>query len=138
MIHDDFMKVLLDTLLDNVYRHGFDRFKSPNHKVRISTSYVSMDEKKFVLLSVANNGKPFPKDFSIEKYISRGEFCGESGRTGLGGNHIYNITKAHKGFINLTNDGEWNVIVEILLPVAYYNDCCTDKFMTYGHAKECL
>ena len=97
-----------------------------------------MDEKKFVLLSVANNGKPFPKDFSIEKYISRGEFCGESGRTGLGGNHIYNITKAHKGFINLTNDGEWNVIVEILLPVAYYNDCCTDKFMTYGHAKECL
>lgn len=138
MIHEVLMKVLLDTLLDNVYRHGFDRVKSPNHKVKISTSYASMDNKKYVLLSVANNGKPFPKDFTIEKYISRGEYCGESGRTGLGGNHVYSIAKAHKGFINLTSDEEWNVIVEILLPVTYYNECSTDKFTAYEHTKECL
>ena len=78
------------------------------------------------------------KDFTIEKYISRGEYCGESGRPGLGGNHVYSIAKAHKGFINLTSDEEWNVIVEILLPVTYYNECSTDKFTAYEHTKECL
>ena len=30
-------------LLDNVYRHGFERFKSKEHKVRISTSYTYME-----------------------------------------------------------------------------------------------
>ena len=97
-----------------------------------------MDDKKYVLLSVSNNGKPFPKDFSIEKYISRGEFCGDTGRTGLGGNHVYNIAKSHSGFINLTSDDEWNVIVEVLIPLNYYDECETDKFIAYGNAKECI
>lgn len=138
MINEVYMKVLLDTLLDNVYRHGFERFKSKDHKARISTSYTFMDDKKYVLLSVSNNGKPFPKDFSIEKYISRGEFCGDTGRTGLGGNHVYNIAKSHSGFINLTSDEEWNFIVEVLIPVNYYDECETDKFTAYGNAKECV
>lgn len=138
MINEVYMKVLLDTLLDNVYRHGFERFKSKEHKARISTSYTYMDDKKYVLLSVSNNGKPFPKDFSIEKYISRGEFCGDTGRTGLGGNHVYNIAKSHSGFINLTSDDEWNVIVEVLIPLNYYDECETDKFIAYGNAKECI
>lgn len=137
-VNDVLVKVLLDTLLDNVYRHGFDRFKSINHKVKISTSYVSMDDKKYILLSVANNGNPFPIDFSIERYISRGEFYGDTGRTGLGGNHVYNIAKSHNGFINITSNDEWSVIVEILLPITYYNDSSIDKFKTYERAKECL
>lgn len=138
MIDEVFMKVLLDTLLDNAYRHGFDRYKSPEHQVRIATSFVSMDNKKYILLSVANNGKPLPDGLTIEKYISRGEFCGESGRTGLGGNHVYNIAKCHDGFICLTNDEKWSVNVEVLLPVEYYEENENDKFVVYGNAKECL
>lgn len=137
-IDEVFIKVLLDTLLDNAYRHGFERYKSSEHQVKITTSYVAMDNKKYVLLSIANNGKPFPDGFTIEKYISRGEFCGESGRTGLGGNHVYSIAKRHDGFICLTKDEKWNVIVEVLLPVEYYDESETDKFVEYGNAKECM
>lgn len=137
-INNDFMKVLLDTLLDNVYRHGFERFKSPDHLVKISTSFTTMDKKKYILLSVANNGKPFPEDFSLERYISRGEFYGQSGRTGLGGNHVYSIAKYHDGYICLTNDENWRVIVEILIPVEYFNESEINKFEIYGNAKECM
>ena len=137
-IDDVFIKTLLDTLLDNAYRHGFDRFKSPDHQVEIATSYVSFNNKPYVMVSVANNGKPFPENFSIEKYISRGEFSGDSGRTGLGGNHVYNITKRHGGFICLTSNDKWNVIVDILLPIYYYNDNDENKFIAYEHTNECM
>lgn len=138
LIDADFMKVLLDAILDNAYRHGFERFWSSEHQVSISSSYVSMDNRNYVLLSVANNGKPLPEGFSLSRYISRGEFVGETGRTGLGGNHIYSIVKRHGGFLNLTSTPEWSMVIEILLPIEFYNENESSKFVAYGNAKECM
>lgn len=138
LIDADFMKVLLDAILDNAYRHGFERFWSSEHQVSISSSYVSMDNRNYVLLSVANNGKPLPEGFSLSRYISRGEFVGETGRTGLGGNHIYSIVKRHGGFLNLTSTPEWSMLIEILLPIEFYNENESSKFVAYGNAKECM
>lgn len=138
LIDTDFMKVLLDAILDNAYRHGFERFWSSEHQVSISSSYVSMDNRNYVLLSIANNGKPLPEGFSLSRYISRGEFVGETGRTGLGGNHIYSIVKRHGGFLNLTSTPEWSMVIEILLPIEFYNENESSKFVAYGNAKECM
>ena len=137
-IDEDLMKVLLDTLFDNTYRHGFERCKAPEHQVLLKTSIVSMDDRKYVLLSVSNNGKPFPDDFSLQRYISRGEFSGESGRTGLGGNHVYSIAKRHEGFINLTSSPEWPVIIEVLIPVEYDADVESNNVVVYGNSKDCM
>ena len=138
MIDEILIKVLLDTILDNAYRHGFDRFRSSKHIVNISTSYVSMDGKYYVLLKVANNGKVFPDGFTTEKYISRGQFSGDTGRTGLGGNHVYNIARHHDGYINLTHNSIWNAIIEILLPVEYFDEVELNKIEVYENAKECM
>ena len=138
LIDVDFMKVLLDAILDNAYRHGFERIWSSEHQVSISSSYVSMDNRNYVLLSIANNGKPLPEGFSLSRYISRGEFVGETGRTGLGGNHIYSIVKRHGGFLNLTSTPEWSMVIEILLPIEFYNENESPKFVAYGNAKECM
>ena len=97
-----------------------------------------MDDRKYVLLSVSNNGKPFPDDFSLQRYISRGEFSGESGRTGLGGNHVYSIAKRHEGFINLTSSPEWPVIIEVLIPVEYDADVESNNVVVYGNSKDCM
>lgn len=137
-IDEDLMKILLDTLFDNAYRHGFERRKAPDHQVLLKTSIVSMDDQKYVLLSVSNNGKPFPDDFTLQRYISRGEFCGESGRTGLGGNHVYSIAKRHDGFINLTSSPEWPVIIEVLIPVEYDADVEPNNVVVYANSKDCM
>lgn len=137
-IDEDLMKILLDTLFDNAYRHGFERRKAPDHQVLLKTSIVSMDGQKYVLLSVSNNGKPFPDDFTLQRYISRGEFCGESGRTGLGGNHVYSIAKRHDGFINLTSSPEWPVIIEVLIPVEYDADVEPNNVVVYANSKDCM
>ena len=137
-IDEDLMKILLDTLFDNAYRHGFERRKAPDHQVLLKTSIVSMDDQKYVLLSVSNNGKPFPDDFTLQRYISRGEFSGESGRTGLGGNHVYSIAKRHDGFINLTSSPEWPVIIEVLIPVEYDADVEPNNVVVYANSKDCM
>ena len=133
-IDETFMFILLDTLLDNAYRHGFERVKSDEHKVLISISNVSIKNENFILLKVANNGTGMPEGFTISDYISRGVTFGESGRTGLGGCHVYDITKQHNGFLYITNDEDWNFIVEILIP-------SNDKdisYTEYENSEKCI
>ena len=77
-------------------------------------------------------------DFTLQRYISRGEFCGESGRTGLGGNHVYSIAKRHDGFINLTSIPEWPVIIEVLIPVEYDADVESNNVVVYANSKDCM
>lgn len=71
--------------------------------------------------------------FTIEDYITKGRFNSETGRTGLGGYHVFSIVKAYGGFLNLSSDPNWPFIVDILIPVsssetskfdvAYDDDC---------------
>ena len=136
VVDETLFRILFDTLLDNAYRHGFNKLESPTNRVAISTSCVSMHDREYVLIEVANNGVPFPEGFSLKKFISRGTFVGSSGRTGLGGNHIYAITKKHKGYLAISNSTAWNVIFEILIPVELYSE--TENIVAYGNTDICL
>lgn len=137
-IDESYFRVLFDTLFDNAYRHGFGKRSAVGNKVCITSQLVRKNRKEYVLLTVANNGEPFPEDFTPQKFISRGEFCGETGRTGLGGNHIYSILKRHNGFLNVTHDAEWNCIFEMLIPVAFQNDVESKNVGEYGNSSKCL
>ena len=137
-IDESYFRVLFDTLFDNAYRHGFGKRSAVGNQVCISSQLVQKNRKEYVLLTVANNGEPFPEDFTPQKFISRGEYCGETGRTGLGGNHIYSILKRHDGFLNVTHNAEWNCIFEMLIPVAFQNDVESKNVCEYGNSSKCL
>ena len=131
-IDEVFMKVLLDAVLMNANRHGFDGVDIENPQIQISVSYTVVNKMPCVLLSIANNGAPMPAGFTIEKYIREGEFGGANGNTGRGGYHAYQITKRHHGYIGINSDDEWNVKIDVMLPAEYYDECETDKFLKYG------
>lgn len=113
------LTVMLDSILNNVIRHGFHKRKNytAHNAVQISLSDVEYNGQPYVLLSVANNGDPIAEGFSIEDYISRGRYATSTGRSGLGGYHVYQIAKGHNGFLYLDSNNVWNMIVEVLLPI---------------------
>ena len=111
------LQVLMDSLFENARRHGFRKEVNESNQIFLVLSKVLFNEQPFALISVRNNGLPFPDGFTIKDYISKRRFSGKSGRSGLGGYHVYQITKKHGGYMALRSDEEWNVIVDILLPL---------------------
>ena len=134
-IDDVFMKVLLDAVLENANRHGFNGVDIENPQIQISTSYTIVNKMSCVLMTIANNGAPFPEGLTIEQYVREGEFGGTSGHTGRGGFHIYQITKRHQGYMGIDSDDIWNVKINIMIPIEYYDECETNKIIEYGGEK---
>lgn len=132
----DMLMVLFDTLLDNAYRHSFDKGQykvDGGNVVCIDLQPVRYKESKFLHISFKNNGHELADGFTIDDYITKGRFNSETGRTGLGGYHVFSITKAYRGYMNLSSGPNWPFIVDILIPVsssetskfdvAYDDDC---------------
>ena len=111
--------VMLDSILNNAIRHGFHKRKTYTERnlVEISTSIVEYNTRPYVLLSVANNGDPISDGFTINDYISRGRFSASTGRSGLGGYHVFQVVKGHNGYMYLDSNKVWNMVVDILLPI---------------------
>ena len=110
--------VMSDAIFGNAVRHGFlKKANVKENKMDINMKLVSYNEQPFVLISFCNNGLPMEKDFTLEDYISKGRFKSSTGRTGLGGFHVYEIVKGHNGFLNISSNKAWNVVVDILLPI---------------------
>ncbi len=126
------LTVMLDSILNNAVRHGFHKRKDIGNQVLIHLSEVAYEDSPYLLLSIANNGEAMSAGFSIEDYVSRGRYTASTGRTGLGGYHVYQIVKGHNGYLRLDSNKQWNVIVEVLLPInttsvnelpIYENEC---------------
>lgn len=126
------LTVMLDSILNNAVRHGFHKRKEVGNQVLIHLSEVAYEDSPYLLLSIANNGEAMSAGFSIEDYVSRGRYTASTGRTGLGGYHVYQIVKGHNGYLRLDCNKQWNVIVDILLPIntisvngltIYENEC---------------
>lgn len=113
------LTVMFDSILNNAIRHSFHKRKNytKHNVVQIGLSVVEHNGLPYVLLSVSNNGDPITDGFTIEDYISRGRYTASTGRSGLGGHHVYQIVKGHKGFLYLDVNKVWNMIVEVLLPI---------------------
>ena len=128
-----YLKLMFDSILTNVERHGFKKHKNEENQVEVSVSLEKYKEKPYVVIRVANNGIPFKNGFTMEDYITRGRYSANTGRSGLGGYHVYQIVKGHNGFLYLDSNKIWNVIVEVLLPIKNVE---IDNLPDYEH--ECI
>lgn len=131
-IDEDMFRVLLDAILRNAYRHGFENKKSSDNQVLISTSFSKIEDTEYVLITIANNGNPFPEGFTLKDYVTRGSIAGKMGNTGLGGYHVWSIVERHHGHMNISSSKTWSTIIEILIPVEIYAESDADKFIEYG------
>lgn len=118
------LSIMMDCLLDNANRHGFHKTKSPDNKVKIHLDRTTIDNGYAVILAVGNNGKPMPKDFSIDDYITSGKFGTDTGRSGLGGSHVYKIVSSMDGTLDFISEAvsseekdEWWTTFMITVPL---------------------
>jgi signal transduction histidine kinase len=132
------LTLMLDAILSNAVRHGFKKNKNytEQNRVEINLSAVEYEEQPYVLMKVSNNGDPMADSFTLEDYISRGRFTSNTGRSGLGGYHVYQIAKGHKGYLYLDRNKSWNMIVEILLPLETTE--INNEFNEYDHGETCV
>ncbi len=79
-------KTLLDNLLTNANKYAFDG-ESAGNEVVIELSEVDA----FLSFEIRNNGKPFPKNFDREKFITKYSTAYNSTGSGLGGYDIHRI-----------------------------------------------
>ena len=118
------LAIMMDCLLDNANRHGFHKTKSPDNKVKIHLDQTTHGNKRAVIIAVGNNGKPMPKDFSIDDYITSGKFGTDTGRSGLGGSHVYKIVSSMDGTLDFISEAvsseekdEWWTTFMITVPL---------------------
>ena len=115
------LSIMMDCLLDNANRHGFHKTKSPDNKVKIHLDLTTLGKEHAVIIAVGNNGRPMPKDFSIDDYITSGKFGTDTGRSGLGGSHVYKIVSSMDGTLDFTSEA---------VSSAEKNECWTTFMIT--------
>jgi len=106
MANAELLEIGLNAIVENAYVHAFtDDLKKYKLEFRVSL-YVPHTVKKpsddtigrfeaYIKVEVANNGKPFPKNYTIDKLIRKNSFAGETGNTGQGGFDLNEIIKHH-------------------------------------------
>jgi type I restriction enzyme M protein len=91
-------KAMLSNLLTNADKHGFDK-KEEDNEVVVDLSIV---DNMFVI-DIKNNGKPFPRNFDKDKFITRYSTADANNGSGLGG---YDINRIVTYF-----NGTWDLIL---------------------------
>lgn len=102
-------KVLLDNILSNADKYAFNSKKSTNQL--IIELKATEDALEF---EIRNNGIPFPKNFTKDKFITKFSTTSENNGSGLGG---YDINRIAKYFKN----PDWELILnnEDIYPVVF-------------------
>ena len=102
------LKILLDNILVNAHRHGFDD-KNPSNEVVIDISLVDDN----LVIDIKNNGKKFPNGFNKEKFITKYSTANPNTGTGIGG---YDINRIIEYF-----NGTWDLILneDTIYPVRF-------------------
>lgn len=94
------LKIILHNLINNAIKHGFkDRKVNPTIWLEIIKK-----DKAYIELSVRNNGKPLPPEFTIDDFLAKGKSSKADVGSGFGGFLIGQIIKNHKGKITLNNN----------------------------------
>ena len=125
LANESALAIMMDCLLDNANRHGFHKTSSPDNKVKIRLDQTTLSNKHVAIIAVGNNGKSMPKDFSIDDYITSGKFGTETGRSGLGGSHVYKVVSSMDGTLDFISEAvsteekdEWWTTFMITVPLA--------------------
>ena len=102
------LKIMLDNILINAQKHGFDS-KKQSHEVVIDLSVLDDN----LIIDIKNNGKKFPKGFDKEKFIAKYSTANPNNGTGIGG---YDINRIIDHF-----NGTWDLILndDTIYPVRF-------------------
>jgi type I restriction enzyme M protein len=93
------LKILIDNLLTNAHKYAFERNGIANEVI-----FELKEVDEFLLMEVRNNGKPFPKNFDRDKFITKFSTADSKSGTGLGG---YDINQVAVEF----NNPDWELIL---------------------------
>lgn len=108
-------EILLNNILSNASKYAFEKYDSVNLLViEFKVTEVRM------LLEIRNNGKPFPRNYDKQKFVSKYTTANPSRGTGLGG---YDINRIASYFdnedweLNLNEDEIFPVVIKFNFPI---------------------
>ncbi len=108
------LRILFANLIDNAKRHGFlGHWEKPTIWIEVKAK----DALSFQI-SVRNNGKPLPSEFTIENFLAKGGSSNSDVGSGFGGFLIGQILKNHNGQIELPKNPQFGILahnVEFLI-----------------------
>jgi type I restriction enzyme M protein len=90
-------KTLLDNILTNANKYAFDKKTNGNEVV---IELTEIDDS--LSMEIRNNGRPFPKKFDREKFITKYSTADSSNGSGLGGYDIHRIASEF-------NNSDWTL-----------------------------
>lgn len=118
--NEELLKIALNNIVDNAQRHGFTQL-GKDYQLELRLSLQLEKDSPFIKVEVANNGAPFPKNFTLEKLVRKASIAGPTGNSGIGGHDIDKIVKWHRGKLDIITDPEivdpFTTIYEILIPI---------------------
>lgn len=108
------LRILINNFIENAKRHGFkNRVEGPTVWLEIkSKDALSMQ------ISIRNNGKSLPPEFTIEDFLAKGASTKEDVGSGFGGFLIGQILNNHKGTVELVETPQFGILphnVEFLI-----------------------
>ncbi len=112
-------KTLLDNILTNANKYAFDK-KAMGNEVVIELTEV--DDS--LSMEIRNNGKPFPKNFDREKFITKYSTADSSNGSGLGGYDIHRIASDFNNpdwILSLNEDPFFFVKFKFQFPIKLIN-----------------
>ncbi len=111
------LETLFQSLLTNADKHGFDK-KLDGNEVVIELTEV----EEILFIEVRNNGKPFPKNYDRDQFITKYSTNDQSRGMGMGGHIIHKIATAFKNadwILSLNEDPIYPVIFKFKFPVEH-------------------
>lgn len=93
------LKTLIDNLLTNAHKYGFPEKAAGNEVV-----FELKEIDDLLSVEVRNNGKPFPRNFDRDKFITKYSTADSKSGSGLGGYDIHRIATAF-------NNPEWELLL---------------------------
>ena len=93
------LKTLIDNLLTNAHKYGFPKKAAGNEVV-----FELKEIDDFLSIEVRNNGKPFPRNFDRDKFITKYSTADSKSGSGLGGYDIHRIAMEF-------NNPEWELLL---------------------------
>lgn len=122
--NSDLLNILMNNIFDNVERHAFKGNKNESNELLIRLDVDLESDTNNVILSIKNNGLPFPENFDKEKFIRKNVKAGETGNTGIGGYDINRIVNFMNGTfdLKLNEEEQYPTNYEITIPIIINKD----------------
>lgn len=92
--NEKLLDIALNVVTENAGKHAFTE-DSRNYKLEFRISIISKNGETYLNVEIANDGKPFPDNYTLEKFITNGSKAGDTGNTGQGGYQLNEIIKYH-------------------------------------------